>query len=616
MRVPIISDDLPDRFNKVAKYLGRHWPDEKLGLNKARERLAFLLGYNSVHEVNASAHSTVLPETISIADVHSSILIKALYEYKTHPNKLSIIYRLPFKELAFYAVSDEAKTKALVSRDRLSIIDEYASFSHYRTPSKLLEFKLQGFIPPYTYAVRENGTIFSSSSYEAIIAKLGDLTAAAKELDISERDLIHEYVLPIAWQDIHDFLDERSYDGSQKIPPTPLMVEIHRLRIDQVEKGFLLFHAGLNSYYPYIFSNQNDLTTALARLFRNQRLEEGAPAPLGRIEVAQCRRLNTEDYLLWEDIEISKGSVLSIDNQPFIKKENLRSYSKFYDNVLVKNFNWSRAKPPSVDERIVASSLLSDHMTIESNRLSMRNEALNRLSSASSDIIFEIVNLIAANGYQFSLSSLLKRDFGVEQGVGFDNSDRRRWHEIGEQVLELHSELRLFEDMEVLGYLFTEFESDMYGARNTFSCDERNVSFIAYILLQSPMLYDRTAAFDDSFFAVLLLSVDLVNGGSESFDERVAPYKELLRMLARHRKQENALKDIIRFHDFSKSVDPRFVSHGEVIEHRSESANDLLQKLINKGRKLSPKLFKQDISDLDVSSEKTSLTKGLPKDLT
>jgi len=51
MRVPICNADLPLGFNKLAKYIGRHWPDGRLKLSQSRERLAKMLGYSSAYAV-------------------------------------------------------------------------------------------------------------------------------------------------------------------------------------------------------------------------------------------------------------------------------------------------------------------------------------------------------------------------------------------------------------------------------------------------------------------------------------------------------------------------------------------------------------------------------------
>jgi len=52
MRIPICQADIPVGYNKVAKYLARHWPGGEISLSDGRERLAWVLGYTSCFAVS------------------------------------------------------------------------------------------------------------------------------------------------------------------------------------------------------------------------------------------------------------------------------------------------------------------------------------------------------------------------------------------------------------------------------------------------------------------------------------------------------------------------------------------------------------------------------------
>lgn len=175
MRVPVLSADLPEKFNKVAKYIGRHWPQEKLGLNKSREALAYLFGYNSAHEVNQVASSTQLPKTIELNKVYESMVGKALYKYGVRPDTFNeVLYRTPFKELSFYDVTDVEQNKRSLEETRkktgmLIIQDEWGEFTNYKSPSLIIEQHKESLLPPYEYAVNKDAQIFCSSAYESIL---------------------------------------------------------------------------------------------------------------------------------------------------------------------------------------------------------------------------------------------------------------------------------------------------------------------------------------------------------------------------------------------------------------------------------------------------------------
>lgn len=144
MRVPVTPQDIPARFTKVAKYIGRHWPGHTLKLDQSREYLAKIFGYGSYFELSKVAVNTALPKPY----VEES---KLLFSLSTRAqDKLSIqaidaftlLQHAPLRELSFFAHnSAKSLETSPYSLSEMGFSDEQASTLSRltaHTPSRLL----------------------------------------------------------------------------------------------------------------------------------------------------------------------------------------------------------------------------------------------------------------------------------------------------------------------------------------------------------------------------------------------------------------------------------------------------------------------------------------------
>lgn len=100
MRIPICAADLPLGFNKIAKYIGRHWPGGPLKLSQSRERLAHIMGYSSAYAV----FRETVPED-AIKDVEWEIIFdqalsRVVELWKVDPTEFAkLMRRVPWHEI-------------------------------------------------------------------------------------------------------------------------------------------------------------------------------------------------------------------------------------------------------------------------------------------------------------------------------------------------------------------------------------------------------------------------------------------------------------------------------------------------------------------------------------
>lgn len=182
MRVPVLKSDLPDKYNKVAKYIGRHWPIGKLTLSQAHEVTAYLLGYLSYHEIRQVAGAELPKSIIEMHKVHGSIIAKALIRYNVKPDDMKqLVLRVPFKEMAFYDSTDVVEAEKLLATiiarsDQRIVQDEI-----YQIPAQeSIITKNTSELPPHpehviqhSYAVRPDGYIYSHSHYQLQLLNMG-----------------------------------------------------------------------------------------------------------------------------------------------------------------------------------------------------------------------------------------------------------------------------------------------------------------------------------------------------------------------------------------------------------------------------------------------------------
>lgn len=585
MRIPVLTSDLPHKFNKVAKYLGRHWPAGKLGLNASREVLAYLLGYNSVHELNAVAQPSLPSSDIRYQKVLSSISCKALYKFGLGPDRLvKILRKAPFKELAFYAVTDVGREEQWIKDFRKSgiyiIDDELSYFGSYASPKLIIEQNDDLSIPGYQYAMKSDGLIFSSSRYESIIYALGDIDEIVNEMDegVTSQDFIENYITPLAWVPVDEYVSERDRDGRISWK-TPFYIQVFQARENENVVGYMLYHTGLKAYYPGIYESDELVVQALAASFKGTAIPQGATSFSPKLELSLSSNSTTLLYGFWHKVDFTNAEIIRFNSEELIRSERFKPYPHLLKNSVMKRFEWEASELIAIDNNVIEADLYRDHVAIRSSLESIQNKSIADVALLSQD---EITNTLqkAYGGKVIKFEDVLATEYDEDYEPYQD--DREKWLRVGAGVLHHHPELSGFMDTLSAGLKYCSFQALAMNNRWAYTCSERCPEFIGYIVTEAYPLLGGKSTMEDRIFAGLVTLTDRTDFTAKEIQQHI---KEITETLSLHHKQEHDIAKMEGYSTYLREKDAQYVSHGSKVRYQRVSYRESMGEILREGRK-------------------------------
>jgi hypothetical protein len=588
MRVPVLNNDLPTNFTKVARYLGRHWPQGKLPLNKSRECLAYLMGYNSVHELNKVSMEASLPKSIDMNSLYASMLVKALYKYRLNPRQLMrLLYKTPFKELSFYNVTNIAIEKRFLDDQRkkgkILIRDEWNDLCSYSTPKVMIAQNKNHSVPPYSYAIRPDGKFFNSWEYEHLINSLGDIQGTVDEIDngLTAERFIQDYITPLAWGSINNYVDDHTAGEYSWHPP--YMVTVYIVKLDQDKLGYLLYHQGLNAFYPTIYKNEQDLVQSILKLYKCELLEEDPLFPPQDLNLCQSDISTLKSYDRWCNEDFTNYETIYFDGQRLIRANPLKAYTQLYSNPLLIGFNAPYSLLSDIPESLIKPEIYTAHKRIEYMRSNTLIEVQGEILHMKANEVSEIFEFVFS-GLTISFIDIINAEYDEDYEESTD--DIEQWNRVGQGVQKHYPELTPFFDLMSLGYTYSDYEQLVNNCRYTFSCTERDVLFLGYALTRSPnLIKSRLSSQDDMLAGVLMISHSSEHLTKSSFDSLKQNYNQVVRMLSLHRDQGSNISDIEKYVKHMDNKDPLYLSHGNLTTLKENSNNEIFGELMKYGRK-------------------------------
>ncbi len=585
MRVPVLSNDLPENFNKVAKYIGRHWPDKKLGLNKSRETLAFLFGYNSVHEVYKVAESTFHSEDVVMSDFYASMVGKALFKYGVRPDDLmSILKKTPFKELTFYKTTDDYRFKKMYedqrAKGRLLIIDEYPALSNYVSPKIIIDQHHLGVIPPFNYAVKGN-LIFSHDTYESLVSALGSVDKLVSELDseISTQEFVNEYVLPLAWIPIEKYIiQENSPNPYWKLPH---MLQVYHAKKDKEGSslGYMIKHLGYNAFYPILCETIPDVFSALVMVYKKEVIN-ASYMPESDIYLSPAYSAKLNDYQSW--VKSSFKNEVIIDGQSYVSDRDFSNYSELKTNIILASKKWEVLKKRNIDNNLLSADLCDQHFAIKDSLYNIADQVLEYLNSLSSEDVRPLFS-IAFDGKYFMLEDAMKLEGEDYQDIDSEDSDK--WLSIGKEVSSYHPELTAFFDISALGYFFVDYESYVRNNRYVSYCEKRDLEFVAYMFSKSASFLNVRLKYADKIIVSLLLishyakKIEVIN-----FEMINSHFNEISLMFTKYYEQDELIKLMEIWSVHQQNYSSKYTNHGSKSSCKEKSDVEALRDLSLIGR--------------------------------
>lgn len=591
MRIAILRADLPAKFNKVAKYMGRHWPAGKLAHNKSRETLALLLGYNSYYELDQVADSQELPIQIQLNKIVSSMVVRAVMYCNISIEAASALCtKLPLKELSIYKVTDkylEDNYLQELSRSdpkfQQLIFDEAHLLQSYKSPEIVINQYHEGVIPPYSFAVSKNGLIFSASRYERLIEKVGGITDDVLESEsITRQEIIDKFIMPKAWLQIDEYLHEKDASGSL-MWRTPNQVQVFKC-----DQGYLLYNAALKAYYPNIYSDFTGVTTALKSLYLGKPIVEIYPLS-GKVEVCWLGRTVESDYEGHSSTaDFSQYLKVDVNEQVFYLT---KTYSSLGNLGLIPSL--SEFQPMSgendyqIPSEFVDPTVLAEYCSLFKTLPFIRKRIERK------------VKLLNINDLKTVFSNLSNSNSMTEVDVvRFINDDEdctveeiEHAFELGGRVLKMYPELAGQIDQTYLGYSYQQFSQyEYYNSRSimVWGCDDREPEFLVFIflsLLGAVKLHEHE---DYTFIAggaVFTHYLQDLLSGSFDVDLLVREFKSIRLLQKQFHNRWESLLTVADYCKFLSSQNEEYLSHGSPSPYTEKSGLERFSEIARLYRK-------------------------------
>lgn len=583
MRIPVFTADWPTAFNKFSKYLGRHWPNEQLKLNTAREATAYLLGYNSVHDVQLELIAdNAYSKRLDLQMLISAMTLRALKKYGLNPITATPIFnKLPWRDMGLWVYTDSYAIEKITAEKKkegfLLIHDEYHLLLNYKTDSNLSTIYDHGGIPRYEYAVNSDGLIYRRETLERLINSVDITDVALKDIEYREgaEQFILETMLPLAWVPVSESLGNIDYQGQWQWE-LPFMHELQKIR----ENSYAIKHVGYNAIYPGHYTFE-ELTPALVTIYRSQPIVPSSSLPNGQ--------------------QILVGQQLLVRPTPF------EDYKKYLESPLLSRFSipasidksWSK-KP---DSNVLNPDLYNEHLRIRS-WLTKQQPVSVRLKTAGSELIKPVLDLLLDGTYRDINTIHAEGDLLLEATPADEDYECRKidmqeqiddMKTAGLSVLKYHPELNSYYDAVALGMEFNSYE-DQY--RSVLYCYRRSLSFLIHIFskrlqaLTNTKIYADTSHFwKERHYESSNIAKVVFEGlfdGKYSLSAAKESFLLGAELYAKFIKQDKNIAEIENYAEFRRQTRSlTFASVGRPYEPTRKSSNDHMSDKIRFGRKYS-----------------------------
>lgn len=494
MRIPITSGDWPVAFNSTAKYIGRHWPKNKLKLSLSREMTARLMGYNSVHDVQQEfLDNAQVKGFFSTKRMAESMAVKSILLYDLPPlEALRFFNSIPWSNLEIWQQTSEFREQALPYK---IFLDEYSTFTNYSTPVLLADAYNRNSIPHYDFCIDHSGLMFHRSTFETLLNQLEPNEDDLKEIDddLSVVEYFNRHILPLAFAPVEDMISVLHPEEPEYwLTPEDIVI------IPSNDGRWLLFNKPLNAFYPGAY-NAGGLKGAIKKLYL-MKIIENSPAdclfPSSEFGLYQYYQ-DDEEYLPFGCF----GSFVH-ENQVFYPKTQLSDFTGDIDNYFIQFLlnQLTRTHSIRIPENITSPENLSSINNTATILGQIMNSSPDWIPSLESLGIKEVFSSLHHNVFYGDETLLGYEEFDIDERA-FDSDEERTEAEknirtyteycdsLGNDLLGLYPELESYYSPRVLGntyhnaYAEDEDEYDSYGDQTPCRVTpERNIAFFGVIL--------------------------------------------------------------------------------------------------------------------------------------
>lgn len=571
MRIPLNQADWPTAFNDVSKFIGRHWPNGRLKLNKARETTAYLFGYNSVHDAQQELQCQLIPSGKGVSDYVQSMTLKALVKFHLSPLTTRKLFNdIPWRSLSCWSITRDCHFEKVQERHHaegnMSIsFDEFGFHSGHKSPELLVKMIDSGRLPETEYAVTANGLMYRREAIEALLSELKINADDLIDLGFtgSPEDFIEDYIGPMAWQPIKNQVKDVDFRGEVTWRAPFLR------RVDRIEDGYRIFHEGYQAYYAPLFASESDLIQALTDLYL------GKP-----ISVHQCNQAH-----------------LLIQGEYFDRSESepLTEYSGMSDSLWLARQRW----PDISGEARVNPDALHAKIDIDHDRL-------ERWYDSAGDRAHKLLQRLDSNSLADAFAVVMQKDFSSLETLQLEGEfvptsyeddteevTAQYAHECdqrikeataeGEEIFKHHPELRDYYDSVAICAAYQDYWGN---TRDWFySCPDRDVDFLSYIFGLACLRRYENSCKRWQLVASLIL-VDLASRTLENTQIAQA-WNDACTLISQHTAQGPRIQRMREWAAHFNTSPGVYLSHGGDARLIRESFSEGLSRLYRLGRKHS-----------------------------
>ncbi len=603
MRIPLSHQDWPVKFNKIAKYIGRHWPNGSLKLNRAREITAVLFGYNSTHDVKQELRDIVVVDDLSLAKMKSSLITRALIKYAIPPTKTELLFsKLPLQELSVWPQTSDAKLAVYMQNfsqkhpGRRLIRDEAYQYLNYKTPKLFCSLRDMNFLPEYEYAVQSNRLIYRKSKLESDLGMIGmsldEFQLELRDCGVEETDNqeLFKHFLPMAWIPIAEAISYEEFNGRRNWY-LPYMHELWEISPDQ----FVIFHTGTQGYLPRAF-HISEIENALIDIYMGKTIES---APIDNVYVDGDKTFLNGRFVMisGSGVTLASGKKFVLNNQEYIRTKGIKHYIHVHNdswiNTWIRKLCESHGEAQSIDRVLLSETIQIEHKAVQHwLKLSATHNGL-------SSITYKQWSWLLAVFFNSDFTDEAKiRSSSIFDTTDYDVTDESDEGDVSESIAELlnagggvskhHPELIAYYDEWALGFFYKEYIGERYFAGG---CYERDVGFIVYLISQQliqkyPHKKRLLVPQYEQTILTKRLCLDLLSGHLNC-EVISSAYQAGQDVIAQFKQQEDQILNMERYAKFLETIDPSFVSHGPITSVRHSSLAEEQASLLRFSRKFN-----------------------------
>lgn len=585
MRYPLYQADWPTAFNKVTKYLGRHWPTGKLTLNDAREKTARLLGYSSLHDVKKELLDDRDPTHAKGFDhysMHTLMTLKAWVLYRAPMDKMEkLVNRLPWGELRAQAHYLES-----LSKIQPFYMDEYGYYGNVKTNGHLVDLLNNKVIPPYAYALKSNDDFYCPDHVESIL-NFCDSLESMQELGFEGdmKGFITQHIEPLFWRPLDEALEKVGFNSIYELSgATMCFVE----PLFGEKNAYMIRYLGWGSsvFLPIVARTEVQLREALGKFLRRESFYELESPIDSQAFYSQMSREGSGD----SGKELPPKGQWFMDNGQYfysprgeerdlwvVLGESLPNIKPYMDSSTQED-PVLFVSGESIRCYKAVKAYLRDHADLDARYLSMSTvERVSLLKKVFGDKII--------TGADLSAKGLLIHEdqpHNVSECMGNPNivrEDVSTLHEMGENVLKFHPELSEYFDPEALGYFHRA--SDAYD--QPVFLIEPDVFLVGYLMMRSLDAHEgirvQRKASEIPLLGTLCLQWVLQDGGKS--DEDLPSWYEWSELMVRYNESQWLYTNLLSQREDLEVIntDPAFVSNGRTKSITHQTMAEMLSDL-------------------------------------